>query len=194
MAWNGGYSQSCMVPCSTTLAWSARLRLKSSDSTPLPTYDVAQRYSGFPLVGPPTHPFRSIEALRAVCLYAADPHCLDLSTALADACWGAGRDLADLGALADVVAETGLDTSNLAARLSATETKNRLRESTSQAIERGVFGVPTCRLGDELFWGHDRLPHLAARIAGKIPDPLAELEQLLERPRGAERRPGKTGR
>ena len=149
---------------------------------------------GIPLVGPPTHPFRSIEALRAVCLYAADPHCLDLSTALADACWGAGRDLADLGALADVVAETGLDTSNLAARLSATETKNRLRESTSQAIERGVFGVLTCRLGDELFWGHDRLPHLTARIAGKIPDPLAELEQLLERPRGAERRPGKTGR
>jgi len=51
-----------------------------------------------------------------------------------------------------------------------------------------VFGVPTCRLGDELFWGDDRLPHLAARLAGAIPEPLEKIERLLERPRGVERR------
>lgn len=143
---------------------------------------------GVPLVGPPVHPFRSLEALRTVSLFFGDPRCLDLSTALAQACWGAGRDLTDSNVLAAVVAETGLQVSGLEPRLQTTETKACLRESTSLAIERGVFGVPTCRLGDELFWGHDRLPHLAARLAGAIPEPLEKIERLLERPRGVERR------
>ncbi len=147
-----------------------------------------------PLVGAPAHPFRSLEALRTVCLYLDDPRCLDLTVALAHACWGAGRDLADADTLAAVVASSGLEASNLEARLAADDSKHRLRETTSRAIDRGVFGVPTCRLGDELFWGHDRLPHLAARIAGRIPDPLEGIDQLLERPRAAERRAGAPSR
>ena len=142
---------------------------------------------GIPLNGPPSHPFRSLEALRTVCVYLEDERCLELSTALARACWADGRDLAEPATLTAVVAEIGLDTSRLEAGIRAAQTKDRLRESTSAAIERGVFGVPTCRLGDELFWGHDRLAHLAARIADDIPDPLDEIDRLLARPRAAER-------
>ena len=35
--------------------------------------------------------------------------------------------------------------------------KDRLREVTSAAIERGVFGSPFFLVGDEPFWGHDRM-------------------------------------
>ncbi len=143
---------------------------------------------GVPLAGPPTHPFRSLEALRTVCLHLEDPRCLELATALARACWGDGRDLADLTTLAAVMAEVGLDASLLEVGISAKQTKDRLRQSTTDAIQRGVFGVPTCRLGEELFWGHDRLPHLAARLAADIPDPLDQIDRLLDRPRGADRK------
>lgn len=36
------------------------------------------------------------------------------------------------------------------------ETKDRLRASTDEAVQRGVFGAPTFFVGDEMFWGNDR--------------------------------------
>jgi 2-hydroxychromene-2-carboxylate isomerase len=43
--------------------------------------------------------------------------------------------------------------------------KDRLRKTTEEAIELGVTGVPTVRVGDELFWGDDRLEEAAAALA-----------------------------
>ena len=49
-----------------------------------------------PLVGPPSHPFRSLEALRAVWLYRDHELGLPFAVALATACWGDGRPLTEL--------------------------------------------------------------------------------------------------
>ncbi len=43
--------------------------------------------------------------------------------------------------------------------------KLALRSATEAARERGVFGVPTLAIGDELFWGDDRLPDAAVACA-----------------------------
>ena len=147
---------------------------------------------GVPLVGPPLHPFRSLEALRVATLFAGHPRALELSVALSTACWAEGRDLTDWGVLAEVVGRVGLepgdiDSESLAARASAPEVKRALQERTAAAIEAGVFGVPTFELAGELFWGNDRLDHLAARIEGRLPD-LSERATVLEaRPRGSDR-------
>ena len=45
--------------------------------------------------------------------------------------------------------------------MSAQPIKDRLRDATSAAATRGVFGVPTFFVGDEMFWGHDRLGYVA---------------------------------
>jgi 2-hydroxychromene-2-carboxylate isomerase len=42
--------------------------------------------------------------------------------------------------------------------------KDRLRAATEQAAARGVVGVPTVAVGDELFWGDDRLEEAASRL------------------------------
>jgi 2-hydroxychromene-2-carboxylate isomerase len=140
-----------------------------------------------PLVGPPNHPFRSLEALRVATLFADDPRALALDLAISTACWGEGRELTDWGVLADVVAHAGFDATDLEARASAPAVKAALRDRTTGAIEAGVFGVPTFGLDGELFWGHDRLEHLAARLEGRLPD-LAERAAVLEaRPRGSDR-------
>ena len=39
--------------------------------------------------------------------------------------------------------------------------KDRLRQATDEALERGIVGVPTISVGDELFWGDDRLEEAA---------------------------------
>ena len=61
-----------------------------------------------------------------------------------------------------VAADAGLDPEAVAAATCDPEVKLALRAATEAAHERGVFGVPTIAIGEELFWGEDRLPDAAA--------------------------------
>ena len=142
---------------------------------------------GVPLVGPPAHPFRSLEALRVATLFDGDPRALELSVALSTACWADGRDLTDWGELAGIVERAGFDASDLEARASSPAVKAALRDRTTAAIDAGVFGVPTFDLDGEQFWGHDRMEHLAARLDGRLPDLSARAAVLEGRPRGTDR-------
>ena len=45
----------------------------------------------------------------------------------------------------------------LAARSNEPANKDRLKAQTAEAIEKGIFGAPSFLVGDELFWGNDRL-------------------------------------
>ena len=140
------------------------------------------------LAGPPAHPFRSLEALRTLMLFREAAAALDLAVALSDAAWGRGRDLTDTAVLQEVVAGVGLEADSLAERIAAPEVKAALRSSTEAAVQRGVFGVPTFEHEGELFWGHDRMAHLAARLDGRLGLTAGQAEKMLMRPRGIDRR------
>lgn len=142
---------------------------------------------GFRFTGPPAHPYRSLEALRAIALYAGRDAFV-AARALADAAWGAGRDLTDVAVLADALAEAGLDATDLAARIAAPDAKAAVRAATEQALDAGVFGVPTFVLDGELFWGHDRMDALGRRLGGEPAPDAGALERILARPRGIDRR------
>ena len=107
---------------------------------------------------------------------------------LAATCWGEGRPLTEIDVLVEVVEGVGLDATRLEERITDPSVKADLRDLTQEALSRGVFGVPTFEYQGELFWGHDRLGHLAARLSGDLPAPGPEFEQLARRPRGAVRR------
>jgi len=62
-----------------------------------------------------------------------------------------------------------------------------LADATARAVEDGVFGVPSFRLGDELFWGGDRIDALLWRLQGAGIDEQA-LAAFLQRPALAQRR------
>lgn len=151
--------------------------------------DVARcaRLLGRRLVGPPAHPFRSVEALRAFLLFRGTVPPLPLAVALADAAWGEGRDLTDASVLAEVVRRAGADPAGLEARLRDDGVKQELRDRTEEARGRGIFGVPTFEYDGRLFWGHDRLPHLEAVLQGRLPASPPEVEEVLRRPAGVRR-------
>lgn len=70
--------------------------------------------------------------------------------------WARARDLAQEAVLEELIAGAGLDPDTVLARARTPELEARLTRETQTAIERGVFGVPTIFVGDEMFWGNDR--------------------------------------
>lgn len=56
-------------------------------------------------------------------------------------------------------ASEGFDADKLWALGTDPETKAMLRANTDEAVERGAFGAPTFFVGEEMFFGHDRLDY-----------------------------------
>ena len=171
----------------TGLIGPAEVRSKRT-YTIVDVYRTAQSL-GLKLVGPPAHPFRSLEALRLVTSELHGSRAFPLALALARGCWEGGRDLTDMGVLTDVAAQVGIDTTDLEKRIASPDVKAALRATTADALHAGVFGVPTFACGPELFWGHDRMPQLADLLrTGRKPIEPSLIQRMLNRPRGADRK------
>ncbi len=108
---------------------------------------------GTPLRFPPAHPFNSLAALR-LCLAAGGGW--DAVQTIYAHLWRDGRP----GTTAEELAGTAraLGIADAVAAIAAPAVKDALRTNTEEAIATGVFGVPTLRLGSQLFWGNDATP------------------------------------
>ena len=73
------------------------------------------------------------------------------------AIWVDGRDMNDGAVVAGVLSEAGFDPESLLALAADAQVKEHLKAQTQEAVARGVFGAPTFFVGDEMFWGQDRL-------------------------------------
>lgn len=80
--------------------------------------------------------------------------------------WGLGGDPDDDELLATVAEQTGLDRDGFFASVGSPDTTSRVGAIGRDAARRGVFGVPTMIVGEEMFWGNDRLDFLEACLAG----------------------------
>lgn len=103
-----------------------------------------------PLQFPPAHPFNPLPALRLA--LAAD----DLDRAvdlLFRHLWEHGRAGDSAESLTTVAHEFGID--DVPAALAREDVKRRLADHGAEAVARGVFGVPTLVIADQLFWGND---------------------------------------
>jgi 2-hydroxychromene-2-carboxylate isomerase len=110
------------------------------------------RRLGLPLRMPPAHPFNPLAALRLI--IAAGNDSRTAGTVLR-AVFGEGRDVTDPAVIAELAGE--LRVADPQAALADPAIKQRLRDNTQWACDRGVFGVPTLVIGEELFWGHDAI-------------------------------------
>jgi 2-hydroxychromene-2-carboxylate isomerase len=83
---------------------------------------------------------------------------MTLAGALLTACWAEERNISDAQTLAQVASEQGLDAGAL--QKGSDEARGAFEAYTQEAIARQVFGAPTYRYRDVLFWGQDRLDFL----------------------------------
>ena len=71
--------------------------------------------------------------------------------------WEQGRKMDDPEVIRATLTEAGLDAAHLLARVQEQPVKDALAQSTQAAVERGIFGCPTFFVGDDMFFGKDRL-------------------------------------
>ena len=122
---------------------------------------LAQKH-GLELAFPPRHPFNPLPTMRMLAGMEAG---LDAVRAAFGHVWDEGNAPDDEAGVAAFAAALGADPALAAAESS----KSTLRATTTLALERGVFGVPTFAVasddGHELFWGVDAMPMLIDYLA-----------------------------
>ncbi|MCP4003460.1 MAG: 2-hydroxychromene-2-carboxylate isomerase [bacterium] len=123
---------------------------------------------GVPFNSNPNFPINTLLAMRTCVAAQHEGVFQEFHGAVYPAFWVDGQNMGDPEVIAGVLDRAGLDAKRLLERSSEAEIKNELRSNTEEAVERGAFGAPTFFVGDEMFFGADRLMFVekAARKQG----------------------------
>jgi 2-hydroxychromene-2-carboxylate isomerase len=118
----------------------------------------AERW-GVPFAFNPHFPVNTLTLMRgATALQMRRPQAfMPYVDAVFDAMWVRPRNLNDAAEVAAVVQRAGLAADEFAALVADPQVKAALVAATEEAVARGVFGAPTCFVGDEMHFGQDRL-------------------------------------
>jgi 2-hydroxychromene-2-carboxylate isomerase len=136
---------------------------------------------GIPLRYPAAHPFNPLHHLRLAIACGSKPESIGR---IFDAVWTTGADATDPGRFAALTRDLGIEKEIL----ESPEVKSILRDNTEQAVQRGVFGVPTIEIDGELFWGADSMDFLRAFLANPAAVHNPEMRRLDALPVSAARK------
>ena len=110
----------------------------------------------------PHFPLRSVTAMRVALLVGGRlPEYVEV---LMVAGWEEGVNLSEDAVLRKVLDGAGFDGAGLVEGAAAPEVKAALIANTGQAVKDGAFGVPTFFVGDQMFWGKERLAQVEAAL------------------------------
>ena len=112
---------------------------------------------GITLAMNPSFPINTITMMRMLTAVRGTSEFAPLLEALFVAMWQVPQDLGDPVVLASVLSAAGFAPDTLIAKAAEPEVKAALVAATEYAVSRGAFGAPTFFVGDEIFFGQDRL-------------------------------------
>jgi 2-hydroxychromene-2-carboxylate isomerase len=107
----------------------------------------------------------SMPALRAAIFAQQAGRAVAFSLAAFRQMFAGGKNLADVDNVLIAAAACELHPRAVLKGIETQSVKDGLKRATNEAIERGVVGVPTIAVGDQLFWGDDKLEDAAAALA-----------------------------
>jgi 2-hydroxychromene-2-carboxylate isomerase len=139
------------------------------NDSPFNIYEAKGRYmwrdltrtcegEGIPLKLPPVRfPQNGLEAARLALVGEGEGWTPAFTRAVFLANYAEQKDISDEETLGAILATLGVDADAALAEASTLPIKDRLKKQTEEAAARGIFGAPSFTIGDELFWGNDRL-------------------------------------
>jgi 2-hydroxychromene-2-carboxylate isomerase len=124
---------------------------------------------GIPIHIKPAH-FPASEAQSSSCIIAlretvGDQPAIKLAHRVLKAVWQEEKNPGDPATLAALITDIGLDADQVIKLGSDPKWAERRIADTKAALDKGVFGAPSYVIGDEIFWGQDRLAFVERRLA-----------------------------
>jgi 2-hydroxychromene-2-carboxylate isomerase len=167
------------------LVWRAFLlgpifRDQGWDDSPFNIYPAKGRYMwrdlerictslDLPLRQPSQFPRSGLLAARVVSRFAAEPWLPAFVRAVYRANFSEDRDISKPEVVAECIRAASGPPEQAIAEAQSEAGKDALRRISDEARERGIFGAPSFLVGDELFWGNDRLEDALAWYAAQQP-------------------------
>jgi 2-hydroxychromene-2-carboxylate isomerase len=112
----------------------------------------------------PHFPVNTLQLMRAAVAAETDGALPAYVEAVYQHMWERPKKMDDPQVFRAALLESGLDADRLIARSQDQDVKDRLAANTQRAVERGAFGIPTFFVGDEIFFGKDRLRDVEEEI------------------------------
>ena len=114
----------------------------------------------------PHFPVNTLLMMRGAVVAEDEGRLCDYVDAVLRAMWEDGLKMDDPEVVATFLSANGFDGPALLARTQEDGIKAKLVANTQAAADRGVFGIPSFFVGDELFFGKDRLDQVEEALAG----------------------------
>jgi 2-hydroxychromene-2-carboxylate isomerase len=116
-----------------------------------------------PLKLPPFRfPQNGLKAARVALALDSSERIGDFTSRVYIANFAEQKDISDDETLAGILRALHLDPATVLAAANTAENKAKLKAQTDEAVSHGIFGAPSFTIGDELFWGGDRLDEAIA--------------------------------
>lgn len=121
---------------------------------------------GVPLNMNPHFPVITTTLMRMVTALQTknDPRMQNFMDVVFQAIWVDSLNMNDPAIVGQVLTDAGFDAAALLAMANDQATKDQLKAVTAKAVERGVFGAPSFFVGEEMFWGQDRMEQVKAAL------------------------------
>jgi 2-hydroxychromene-2-carboxylate isomerase len=120
---------------------------------------------------PTTFPRASLLPARVALVGADQPWMGEYCRRVMQLNFAADEDIDSAAASSEVLGQLGLKPPDILAEAQGAANKLRLRNQTELARTKGIFGAPTCFVGEEMFWGNDRLDDALACASASNPPP-----------------------
>ena len=165
--------ESLTAACGAPVEWKAFLlgpifQSQGWNDSPFNIYPSKGRYmwrdlerlcerEGIPWRRPSRFPRSGLLAARVACLAAERSWCAEFTRRVYRANFAEDREISDPEVIGSILEAIGQPAAEILDRAQSAENKERLRRQTDEAVKLGIFGAPSLMVGDELFWGNDRL-------------------------------------
>lgn len=127
------------------------------------------RHAGLSIKFPPSvFPVNSVKAMRGCILLEPRGLLPVFARAVFEAYWGEDLDISQDEVLAGICGDVAVDAASFFEGIAQPAIKDRLRQNTDEAMARGAFGSPSIFVGDDMYFGNDRMPLIRDAIARRL--------------------------
>ena len=126
--------------------------------------------AGLKILFPPSvFPVNSVKAMRGCIWLEPQGRLVDFARACFHGYWSEDLDISQDAVLSDLCEKVGVDPGGFLTALADPAIKEILKANTDEAMARGAFGSPTMFIGEDMYFGNDRLPLVRAALARETP-------------------------